>query len=82
MDVTQILDDEREISTLCTHGEAGFCYFLGGHNMDSATKIVPYTENGQLAPVIWFAIYKGNRICARVNGAMVEVIKYKEDNDA
>ena len=41
-------------------------------------EIVPYHENGEMAPVIWFAIYSGGKIVRRVNGAFVESVAYAD----
>ena len=46
-----------------------------GH--DGVQKIVPYCENGSLAPVVWFAVYDGDGvIVSRINGAAVGEIGY------
>lgn len=38
------------------------------------TEIEAYAENGEMAPVIWFAIKVGETIIARINGKYVEQV--------
>ena len=38
--------------------------------------IIPYWESGDMAPVVWFAIYCDKQIVRRVNGRLVEVVVY------
>lgn len=40
------------------------------------TKIVPYHENGEMATVVWFAIYHNDKIIGRINGKHVIEIIY------
>jgi len=63
------IEDKREIKSIHTTHEG---YFIGFAN----TKIVPYHENGEMASVVWFAIYEGEKIIRRVNGSLVESIVY------
>ena len=39
-------------------------------------EIIPYFENGQLSPVVWFELKKNNGIEARINGTYVQQIIY------
>lgn len=66
----RIIDDVREISSIfdgpwsARVGEAG------------VTSIIPYEENGEMAAVTWFAVYRGNNIWLRVRATGVQ---YKRD---
>jgi hypothetical protein len=71
--VTSIIDDDREILSIWTHHDAGFRTRSVGGGYD---KIVPYHENGQMAPVLWFAVYKGDKIAHKVNGARIQNVNY------
>ena len=78
MIVPKLIDDPRPIhwaesaSSRC-QGELGAA--VGG---DGVTRIVPYEENGQMAPVTWLAVYKGDEIVARLNAAEMAKIQYVE----
>ena len=39
-------------------------------------EIIPYFENGQLSPVVWFGLKKNNGIEARINGTYVQEVIY------
>ena len=47
---------------------------------DDVLRIVPYEENGQMAPVIWLAVYKNghHEPAARLNGAFMAEIRYAD----
>lgn len=71
---TKIVDDLRPIQSVVTlGGEAGEWWAVGRGN---TTRIEAYHENGQMALVPWLAIYEGDEIVFRVNGAAVEYIGY------
>jgi len=44
------------------------------------TSIVAYEEHGQMNNVVWFAVYEGDRITRRINGAMVECVEYEDES--
>lgn len=70
-----IKNDVRPIQSVLTMGgaiPAGW-WAVGRMNV---TKIEPYFENGQMAVVPWLAIYEGDVITVRINGAAVEHISY------
>lgn len=69
----RIIDDPRPITRLFQANDAG--WHVGG--ACGTTKIVAYEEYGQMAPVTWFEIWKGDVIVSRVNGASVEVVRYE-----
>lgn len=64
-----IMEDERQIKSIHLAQEGIFI----GLDVDA---IVPYYENGEMAAVIWFAIYSGDKIVRRVNGKFVESVVY------
>jgi hypothetical protein len=47
----------------------------------TVTRIVPYHENGQLAPVVWFAVYDDRHHSSfpaqRINSAHVARVEYE-----
>lgn len=40
------------------------------------TRIEPYQEDGQMAPVTWLRVWKGDTLLARLNTAHVAEIRY------
>jgi hypothetical protein len=68
------IDDERPIKGVyfddCREG------VTVGHA--GTTAIVPYYENGEMAPVVWFAVYKGKHLHARLNAAQMCEVVYAE----
>lgn len=72
MSVTTTIDDKRLISTIAwgpTDMDAGYSVGVNG-----VTHIVPYHENGEYAPVVWFAVHMGAEIIARVPARMVMIV--------
>ena len=68
IDMKTIMEDGREIVSLNVGQETTYAG-LG--------KITPYHENGEMAAVVWFAVYdKDNQLIRRINGSHVESIKY------
>lgn len=68
-----MIEDERNPSILdLENGER----YVAGTSVIS--KIEAYEESGQMAPVVWFAIYKpgGDQPYARINSAYVRGIRY------
>lgn len=73
----QIMYDKRPIQMVWSVGSEdemiGATVGRGG-----VTRIEPYNENGQMAAVTWFAVYKGDFLTARLNGACMAEITYAE----
>ena len=67
-----IIEDERPIKSIHTANEG---IFAGLNGVD---EIVPYPENGQMAVVVWFAVYFDGNLVRRVNGAFVESVVYDQ----
>lgn len=65
-----ILSDKRQIKKVATQNE---WWQLGTQGV---TEILPVEENGQMAPVPWFAVKRDNQIITRVNGAFVVYVDY------
>ena len=40
------------------------------------TKILPYEENGEMASIIWFAIYADEEIICRANSRHIDTVQY------
>lgn len=79
-----VMEDKRTIMGLGTGGEEGYWWEVGRKSLrrDPVTKIVVYKEAGQHCYVPWFAVYSGERIINRVNGAFVDNVWYREAPDA
>ena len=72
MMIKKIWDDERTIESIWFLDES--CYSIE-HGIE---KIVPYQEDGQMSPVVWFAVYKKGKVIYRANAAHVQTIVYKD----
>lgn len=67
----RIVEDARPIKAI----ECATSWLVG---CDGITKIVPYEEAGHMAPLTWFAIYKGDFLYARVGASVDAEVYYKE----
>lgn len=78
--VLMICDDTREIDAIWLEegcdGPNGWCTTASEKSSYKCDRIRAYAENGQCAPVPFFAVIKGDQIVARVPAHMVEV-RYK-----
>ena len=75
MNITSIIEDEREIERIEIFTQHS-CDIVSYTKRDGYTKIVPYHENGEMASVVWFAIIKNDIITSRVNSKYVQSIDY------
>ena len=57
----RIIEDDRPIRSIWTGTD--WYYATEGEDI---TKIEPYEESGEMAPVLWFAIYRGDFLWARI----------------
>lgn len=48
---------------------------------DEVTRISAVDENGEMAHVPWFEVWKGSRLYARVNSRFVSEVFYEEGCD-
>lgn len=67
----RIRDDARIITALHM-GDTSIHREIGG-------EIVAYEENGEMSPVIWFAVFHSRSDtgpCARVNSKYVQIVEY------
>lgn len=71
----QIIDDKRTIKSLTGIDVSETNYQIGYMGV---TKIEPYIENGEMAPVIWFKVWVGDFLRNRVRGGSIESIQYVE----
>lgn len=46
------------------------------------TKIEPYHENGEMAPVLWLKIYCNEKIVSRINSKFITTIDYRVNENA
>lgn len=72
MEIISARHDEREIRLLLFENSPPITVGLHG-----VTQIVAYEENGEMAPILWFAIYESENMTGRVNGRFVSGISYK-----
>lgn len=70
----QILDDDRKIESIWY--EQGEPYKIGTCGV---TKIEAYGEPAEFCDRPWFAIWKGDVITSRMNGAQIEGISYYQE---
>lgn len=73
--MTYIFDDKRPIHKI-VYADRSFDIWTKGVN--GVTEIEAYAENGEMAPVIWFKIWMGDHLYARVNGKHIETVYYGE----
>ena len=73
--MNKLFDDKRPIEAIWPGPDA---LVVG---KDGVEKIEVYQENGQLAPVAWFAVYKKGVVSHRVNAAHVETVLYVEEDE-
>ena len=66
-----VLDDTREIKSVWWH--PGGAFAVGSCRV---TKIEAYREAGQGGYVPWFAVWKGDDLLCRVNGAVIAGVEY------
>jgi len=66
-----LMDDKRKIISIWLGDESGWRI-----DQNDITAIVPYYETGEMAYVLWFAVYKGDEIISRVNGKFVWNVNY------
>lgn len=71
--IHRIIDDARPIRAVFG-GQNNFCVGFNG-----VTKIEPYEESGQMAPVTWLAVYKGDELIFRIFPAPDTVVYYAPD---
>ena len=76
----RIIDDPRPIQAAQTESEeiGARVDSVKSVKKDPVTKIEPYEENGELAPVTWLRVWKGERLVARLNVAKMAEIKYED----
>ncbi len=48
---------------------------------DGITRILWYQENGEMAPVNWYHVFKGEFLASDINGRYVVSISYKNPED-
>ena len=71
MSTNRIIDDKRPIISAWSDSPAEMGAQVGHKGV---TWIEPYEENGQMAPVTWLRVWKGDKLAARLNAAsMVEI---------
>ena len=67
-EIKKIFEDEREIKGIYSdEGREGWT--VG----KTVTKIIPYQENGEMAPITWLAVYKNENIIVRIAARGVQI---------
>lgn len=74
-EIDKITEDKRRIKAIYFSGEDNYYAVAVG----AASKIEAYDELGQGTYVPWFAVYEGDFLKIRVNGAKVESVEYFKD---
>lgn len=83
MRMPNIVEDKRPIEYICGDRGGEALYHSTTSHGSPVTAIVPYSEDGEMAPVIWFAIYTGGDLPSqRVQGKFVETITYADPPEA
>ena len=72
--IKNMYDDSRKIKSLIYPDSDGVTSVDESGN--GIEKIVPYYENGEMAPVVWFAIYLNGKVAERINGKYVGSVIY------
>ena len=72
-----LLDDTREIKCVYWHPDGALTVGSFG-----VTKIEAYREAGQGGYVPWFAVWKGDFLYQRVNGATVTGVEYRSNTES
>jgi len=75
MKIETIANDEREIERIEIFTQHS-CDIISYSKRDGYTKIIPYHENGEMSPIVWFAIVKADIVVSRVNSKYVQCIDY------
>lgn len=73
-----MLDDDREIVGLMV-ADGHAIAWVGDAGI---TAIRPYREPGLMEWMTWFAVYRGDTITERVNGALVGRVQYADKGGA
>lgn len=68
----RIIEDKRKIDSISKD------YYIRIVGIGGITRIIPYEENGQMAKVTWFAIYKGDFLFERVDSTGMSVTYLEE----
>lgn len=71
--VPEMLEDGRPIVALIMSDDK---QLWGGSCAACTMKIVAYEENGEMAPVVWFAVYRDGRLDSRINSKYVKEVQY------
>jgi hypothetical protein len=72
---TMLSKDTRTISSLFIAGDYQRSYTVGRYEV---TKISAVDEQGEMAYVPWFEVWKGDRLLARINASYVSEVFYQE----
>ena len=71
--VKSIFEDDRPIQILVWPGPGEQHIKTGS---DGVEKIIPYYEAGQMADVVWLAVYRNGTLAQRINSAHIDTLSY------
>ncbi|KKN04352.1 hypothetical protein LCGC14_1098310 [marine sediment metagenome] len=72
----RIIDDKRLIERAWSAAPHEVGATVGWPLDDPVTKIEPYEENGEMAPVTWLRVWKGGHLVLRLNASLMVEIGY------
>jgi hypothetical protein len=75
--ILPLIDDKRKIKCLVFEDETEIK--AGGLICD---EIIPYQENGEMAPITWFACYRDSILIQRVNSKYIALVTYYLDENS
>ena len=78
-EISSILEDPREIRGLTNEAQGENFAWVG---QDGVTRIVAYGEDGHMARVPYFAVYRnGDQPCSRISAGQVAVYYFEDSAD-
>jgi hypothetical protein len=72
----RIVDDDRLIRRAWSLPPYPVGATVGLPLDDPVTRIEPYEENGEMAPVTWLRVWRGVRLVLRLNASLMVEIDY------
>ena len=72
-EILKTYEDPRPIKRIIWPGDNEPSATTGENGIE---KIIPYHENGEMAPIVWLAIYCNGEITQRVNSKHLDSILY------
>ena len=70
----EMIRHNKPIDSVCYPDDSAITVGILG-----VTAIEPYYENGEMAGVVWFNIWKGEFLWQKINSKHVAVVAYKKE---